>query len=60
MFFFFFSVGAKEMLKNIFLEVKKKFETALDVFRKEKITIDPDDPAAVAQYAKVMKMAREK
>ncbi|CAK9320298.1 unnamed protein product [Citrullus colocynthis] len=49
-----------EMLKNIFLEVKKKFETALDVFRKEKITIDPDDPAAVAQYAKVMKMAREK
>ncbi|XP_023544831.1 probable ATP synthase 24 kDa subunit, mitochondrial [Cucurbita pepo subsp. pepo] len=49
-----------EMLKNIFLEVKKKFETAIDVFRKEKITIDPDDPAAVAQYAKVMKMAREK
>ncbi|XP_022977838.1 probable ATP synthase 24 kDa subunit, mitochondrial [Cucurbita maxima] len=49
-----------DMLKNIFLEVKKKFETAIDVFRKEKITIDPDDPAAVAQYAKVMKMAREK
>ncbi|KAL0542982.1 hypothetical protein IC582_018066 [Cucumis melo] len=49
-----------EMLKDIFLEVKKKFETALAVFKKEKITIDPDDPAAVAQYAKVMKMAREK
>ncbi|XP_022950285.1 probable ATP synthase 24 kDa subunit, mitochondrial [Cucurbita moschata] len=48
------------MLKNIFLEVKNKFEAAIDVFRKEKITIDPDDPAAVAQYAKVMKMAREK
>ncbi|KAG7034404.1 putative ATP synthase 24 kDa subunit, mitochondrial, partial [Cucurbita argyrosperma subsp. argyrosperma] len=48
------------MLKNIFLEVKNKFEAAIDVLRKEKITIDPDDPAAVAQYAKVMKMAREK
>ncbi|KAG6604247.1 putative ATP synthase 24 kDa subunit, mitochondrial, partial [Cucurbita argyrosperma subsp. sororia] len=48
------------MLKNIFLEVKNKFEAAIDVFRKEKITIDPDDPAAVAQYTKVMKMAREK
>ncbi|KAG7027107.1 putative ATP synthase 24 kDa subunit, mitochondrial [Cucurbita argyrosperma subsp. argyrosperma] len=33
---------------------------AIDVFRKEKITIDPEDPAAVAQYAKVMKQAREK
>ncbi|KAJ7945319.1 MALE GAMETOPHYTE DEFECTIVE 1 [Quillaja saponaria] len=49
-----------EMLKNIFLEVKKKFETALGILRKEKITIDPDDPAAVAQYAKVMKTVREK
>ncbi|XP_022963251.1 probable ATP synthase 24 kDa subunit, mitochondrial [Cucurbita moschata] len=49
-----------ETLKNIFLEVKKKFDTAIDVFRKEKITIDPEDPAAVAQYAKVMKQAREK
>nr|DAD40157.1 TPA_asm: hypothetical protein HUJ06_014480 [Nelumbo nucifera] len=49
-----------EMLKNIFLEVKKKFDTALGVLRKEKITIDPDDPAAVAQYAKVMKTVREK
>ncbi|XVF17118.1 hypothetical protein REPUB_Repub10bG0091500 [Reevesia pubescens] len=49
-----------EMLKNIFLEVKKKFETALGVLRKEKITIDPDDPAAVAQYGKVMKTVREK
>ncbi|XP_038692908.1 probable ATP synthase 24 kDa subunit, mitochondrial [Tripterygium wilfordii] len=49
-----------EMLKNIFLEVKKKFETAMSVLRKEKITIDPDDPAAVSQYAKVMKTVREK
>lgn len=48
------------MLKNIFLEVKNKFETALGVLRKEKITIDPDDDAAVAQYAKVMKTVREK
>ncbi|OWM91384.1 probable ATP synthase 24 kDa subunit, mitochondrial [Punica granatum] len=49
-----------EMLKNIFLEVKKKFETAIGILRKEKITIDPDDQAAVAQYAKVMKTIREK
>ncbi|CAN6458279.1 unnamed protein product [Victoria cruziana] len=48
------------MLKGIFFEVKKKFETALGVLRKEKITIDPDDPAAVDQYAKVMKAVREK
>lgn len=50
----------EEMLKNIFLEVKKKFETAMGILRKEKITIDPNDPAAVAQYAKVMKSVREK
>ena len=49
-----------EMLKNIFLDVKKKFETAMGILRKEKITIDPDDPAAVSQYAKVMKTVREK
>ncbi|GAB4847686.1 hypothetical protein Ancab_026748 [Ancistrocladus abbreviatus] len=49
-----------EMLKNIFLELKNKFETAMGILRKEKITIDPDDPAAVAQYAKVMKTVREK
>uniref|UniRef100_A0A5B6ZAK0 ATP synthase 24 kDa subunit, mitochondrial n=1 Tax=Davidia involucrata TaxID=16924 RepID=A0A5B6ZAK0_DAVIN len=49
-----------EMLKNIFLEVKKKFETAMGILRKEKITIDPDDPAAVSQYSKVMKTIREK
>ncbi|KAL4361858.1 hypothetical protein GQ457_04G034540 [Hibiscus cannabinus] len=49
-----------QMLKNIFLELKKQVETALGVFRKEKITIDPDDPAAVSHYAKVMKTAREK
>ena len=50
----------KEMLKNIFLEVKNKFDVALGILRKEKITIDPDDPAAVSQYAKVMKTVREK
>ncbi|XP_021275243.1 probable ATP synthase 24 kDa subunit, mitochondrial [Herrania umbratica] len=49
-----------QMLKDIFLEVKKKFETALGILKKEKITIDPDDPAAVSQYAKVMKTVREK
>lgn len=49
-----------EMLKNIFLDVKRKFETAIGVLRKEKITIDPADPAAVSQYAKVMKTVREK
>lgn len=48
------------MLKNIFLEVKKKFETAMGILRKEKITIDPNDPAAVAEYARVMKTVREK
>ncbi|TYH57951.1 hypothetical protein ES332_D08G122800v1 [Gossypium tomentosum] len=50
----------KEILKNIFVEVKNKFETALGIFRKEKITIDPDDPAAVSHYANVMKTVREK
>ncbi|KAK1367131.1 MALE GAMETOPHYTE DEFECTIVE [Heracleum sosnowskyi] len=49
-----------ELLKNIFLDVKNKFETAIGVLRKEKITIDPEDPAAVSQYAKVMKTVREK
>ncbi|CAL5348951.1 unnamed protein product [Camellia sinensis] len=49
-----------EMLKNIFLEVKNKFETAMSVLRKEKITIDPNEPAAVQHYAKVMKTVREK
>ncbi|MQL80709.1 hypothetical protein Taro_013169 [Colocasia esculenta] len=48
------------MLKNIFLDVKKKFELALGILRKEKITIDPDDSAAVSQFAKVMKTVREK
>ena len=48
------------MLKNIFLEVKNKFESAMNVLRQEKITIDPEDPAAVSQYAKVMKTVREK
>ncbi|KAK3211801.1 hypothetical protein Dsin_016507 [Dipteronia sinensis] len=49
-----------EMLKNVFLDVKKKFETALGILRKEKITIAPEDPAAVTQYAKIMKTVREK
>ncbi|KAF2293128.1 hypothetical protein GH714_037418 [Hevea brasiliensis] len=49
-----------EMLKNIFLDVKKKFETAIAILRKEKITIDPEDPAAVNQYAKVVKTIRDK
>jgi hypothetical protein len=50
----------EDLLKVIFFEVKKKFETALGVLKKEKITIDPDDPAAVSQYAQVMKTVREK
>ncbi|KAK4482062.1 hypothetical protein RD792_011588 [Penstemon davidsonii] len=41
-------------------DVKKKFETALGIIRTEKITIDPDNPAAVTEYAKVMKTVREK
>ncbi|BAT73324.1 probable ATP synthase 24 kDa subunit, mitochondrial [Vigna umbellata] len=49
-----------QMLKNIFVEVKKKFETAIGILKNEKITIDPEDPAAVAHYAKVMKTVREK
>lgn len=49
-----------EMLKGIFLEVKNKFETAMGILRKEKITIDPEDPAAVSQYANVMKTIRQK
>ncbi|KAG2655770.1 hypothetical protein PVAP13_1KG036300 [Panicum virgatum] len=53
-------VSGDDLLKGIFFEVKKKFETALGVLKKEKITIDPDDPAAVARYAEVMKTVREK
>ncbi|KAJ8765597.1 hypothetical protein K2173_014719 [Erythroxylum novogranatense] len=49
------------MLKNIFLDVKNKFETALGILKKEEITIAPEDPAAaVSQYAKVMKTIIEK
>ncbi|KAH7859862.1 hypothetical protein Vadar_006400 [Vaccinium darrowii] len=48
------------MLRNIFLEVKNKFETTIGVWKKVKITIDPDDPAAVEHYEKVMKTVREK
>ncbi|PWA39441.1 ATP synthase 24 kDa subunit, mitochondrial [Artemisia annua] len=43
------------MLKGIFFDVKKKFETAIGILRKEKIT-HPVDPAAIAHYAKVMKI----
>lgn len=50
----------EDLLKGIFFEVKKKFETALGVLKKEKITIDPDDPAAVSRYAQVMKTVRQK
>ncbi|KAF9593400.1 hypothetical protein IFM89_022661 [Coptis chinensis] len=50
-------MGLKEMLKSIFLEVKNKFETAIGVLWKEKITIAP---AAVTQYTNVMKTVREK
>jgi hypothetical protein len=50
----------EDQLKGIFIEVKKKFETTLGVLKKEKITIDPDDYAAISQYAQVMKTAREK
>lgn len=49
-----------EMLKNIFYDVKNKFETALAIFRKERIIIDPEDPAAVKHYADVIKTVREK
>lgn len=50
------------MLKSIFLEVKDKFETAIGVLKKEKIKIDPEDPAAAEHYEKekVMKTVREK
>jgi hypothetical protein len=53
-------VNGDDLLKGIFFEVKKKFETALGVLKKEKITIDPDDPAAVSRYAQVMKTVRQK
>ncbi|RDY05624.1 putative ATP synthase 24 kDa subunit, mitochondrial, partial [Mucuna pruriens] len=56
----FFDWMGKEMLKNIFVEVKNKFETAIGILKTEKITIDPEDPAAVSHYAKVMKTVREK
>ncbi|KAG5245271.1 ATP synthase [Salix suchowensis] len=45
---------------SLFYHLHKKFDTAIGVFRKEKIIIDPEDPAAVSHYAKVMKTAREK
>ncbi|GMI98068.1 PHOSPHITE-INSENSITIVE 1, MALE GAMETOPHYTE DEFECTIVE 1 [Hibiscus trionum] len=54
------SLIGDQMLKDVFLDLKNKFETALGIFRKEKITIDPDDPAAVSHYANLIKTAREK
>ncbi|GJM90121.1 hypothetical protein PR202_ga06370 [Eleusine coracana subsp. coracana] len=42
-------VNGDDLLKGIFFEVKKKFEIALGVLKKEKIIIDPDDPAAVSR-----------
>ncbi|KAK7266039.1 hypothetical protein RIF29_18678 [Crotalaria pallida] len=48
------------MLKNIFVELKNKYETAMGILKQEKITIDTDDPAAVSHYAKVMKTIRVK
>lgn len=56
----YYLLNGKEMLRNVFLELKNKFETAMGILKKEKITIDPDDPAAVSHYAKVMKTVREK
>ncbi|KAG5612448.1 hypothetical protein H5410_023729 [Solanum commersonii] len=38
-----------QVLKDIFYEVKNKLETAIGVLRKEKITIEPEDPAAVTE-----------
>ena len=35
---------------EIIFEDKKKFETARGILQKENFTLDPDDPAAVAQY----------
>ncbi|CAH8360667.1 unnamed protein product [Eruca vesicaria subsp. sativa] len=49
-----------EMLKGVFTEIKNKFQAAVDILRKEKITLDPEDPAAVKHYANVMKTIRQK
>jgi len=49
-----------EMLKGVFFDIKNKFQAAVDILRKEKITLDPEDPAAVKQYANVMKTIRQK
>ena len=48
------------MLKGVFTEIKNKFLAAVDILRKEKITLAPEDPAAVKQYANVMKTIRQK
>ncbi|XP_068640070.1 probable ATP synthase 24 kDa subunit, mitochondrial [Aristolochia californica] len=49
-----------EMLKGIFFEFKKKFETAMGILRKEKITIAPEDPTSVAHFSNVLKTVRQK
>ncbi|KAJ6794982.1 putative ATP synthase 24 kDa subunit, mitochondrial [Iris pallida] len=48
-----------QMLKDIFYDVKKKFDIIRGIFRTERIILDPEDPAAVRQYANVMKKCRE-
>lgn len=48
-----------EMLKGIFLDLKKKYDACISVFMREKITIDPDDPTAVSHYANMWKTARK-
>ncbi|KAJ4840603.1 hypothetical protein Tsubulata_020904, partial [Turnera subulata] len=55
------ALAGDEMLKSIFMDVKTKFSAAIAALKQgEKITIAPEDPAAVAHYAKVMKTVREK
>ncbi|OIT21751.1 PREDICTED: probable ATP synthase 24 kDa subunit, mitochondrial [Nicotiana attenuata] len=49
-----------QVLKDIFYEVKNKLETLIGFLRKEKINIDPEDPVAVSEYAKVMNSVRQK
>jgi hypothetical protein len=48
------------MLKGVFFDIKNKFQAAVDILRKEKITLDPEDPAAFKKYALVMKTIRQK
>ncbi|KAJ6830480.1 putative ATP synthase 24 kDa subunit, mitochondrial [Iris pallida] len=48
-----------QMLKDIFYDVKKKFDIIRGIFRTERIILDPEDPAAVRKYADVMKRCRK-